>query len=61
MKLNSLHIKNFRTLEDLKLDFVGEFSSISGKNNAGKTTIIKALQQLLKDTAKQGWWETETI
>lgn len=56
MKLNSLHIKNFRTLEDLKLDFVGEFSSISGKNNAGKTTIIKALQQLLKDTAKQGWW-----
>lgn len=56
LKLKSLHIKNFRTLEDLDIEFQGEFSSISGKNNAGKTTIIKALQQLLKDTAKQSWW-----
>lgn len=56
MKLKSLHIKNLRTLEDLKIETQGEFSSISGKNNAGKTTIIKALQQLLRDTVKQGWW-----
>ncbi|WP_415754600.1 ATP-dependent nuclease [Pseudomonas leptonychotis] len=56
MKLKSLHIRNFRTLEDFKVELQGDFSSISGKNNAGKTTIIKALQQLLKDTTKQGWW-----
>ncbi|MEZ3187528.1 AAA family ATPase [Pseudomonas sp. LM13] len=62
MKLRSICIKNFRTLEDVKLSFDGEFASISGKNNAGKTTVIKAIQQLLRDTTKQNWWaERESI
>lgn len=30
MKLRSICIKNFRTLEDVKLSFDGEFASISG-------------------------------
>lgn len=62
MKINSIHIKNYQTLEDLKVNFEGFFASISGKNNAGKTTIFKAIKQLLKDTLQQRWWgEQEQI
>lgn len=61
MKLRSICIKNFRTLEDVKLSFDGEFASISGKNNAGKTTVIKAVQQLLKDTTKKNWWADKEL
>jgi predicted ATP-dependent endonuclease of OLD family len=43
MKIEKIKIENFRTLEDLTINFDGYFSSISGKNNAGKTSIIKAI------------------
>lgn len=48
MKISSIKIKNFRTLEDIEISFDGYFSSISGKNNAGKTTVIKAIKYLFK-------------
>jgi AAA15 family ATPase/GTPase len=48
MKIDKIEIKNFRTLEDVTINFDGYFSSISGKNNAGKTSIIKAIKHLFK-------------
>ena len=49
MKLEKLSIKNYRTLEDISISFDGYFSAISGKNNAGKTTVIKSIRMLLKE------------
>lgn len=46
MKIEKIKIENFRTLEDVTINFDGYFSSISGKNNAGKTSIIKAIRGL---------------
>jgi len=47
MKLKELHLSNFEPFEDYTLGFPSDPSScilITGKNNAGKTTIIRALQ-----------------
>lgn len=47
MRLYKLHIRNFRKIEDLTVDFPHGLSVIVGENNAGKTTIIDALRLIL--------------
>lgn len=42
--LNSLHIKNFRALEDFKVSKLGRVNLIVGKNNSGKSSILEALR-----------------
>ncbi len=44
MKLNSLHIKNFRLIEDLQIPELGRVNLIVGKNNSGKSTVLEALR-----------------
>jgi len=47
MKLKELHLNSFGTFEDYSLEFPTHATScilITGKNNAGKTTIIRALR-----------------
>ena len=47
MKLKELHLYNFGPFEDYSLQFPSDARScilITGKNNAGKTTIIRALR-----------------
>ncbi len=47
MYLNKLHIKNFRCIEDLTLDFKKGVNILIGENNTGKTAIIDALRLAL--------------
>ncbi len=42
--LKSLEIKNFRLLQDFKVSKLGNVNLIVGKNNAGKSTVLEALQ-----------------
>ena len=49
MKMNSLTVKNFRTLVDNKIDFNSFYCTISGRNNAGKSCIIRALSFLFME------------
>jgi len=47
MKLKELHLYNFGPFEEYSLEFPSDATScilITGKNNAGKTTIIRALR-----------------
>lgn len=53
MKIVKIEIKNFKTLENVKISFDGCFSAISGKNNAGKTTVIKAIKSIFKGVEKE--------
>jgi putative ATP-dependent endonuclease of OLD family len=48
MKIAKLKIENFKTLENVTVNFDGYFSSISGKNNAGKTSVIQCIRSLFK-------------
>lgn len=43
MRLLSLHLKNFRCFDSLKLTFAKKLVLISGLNGAGKTSILEAL------------------
>jgi putative ATP-dependent endonuclease of OLD family len=56
MKLDSVHVKNFKTLEDLKITFGGFYTAISGKNNAGKTNLISVLRQVFKDQIRERYY-----
>lgn len=41
--LNSLNIKNYRNLKELKINSLGNVNLITGKNNTGKSTILEAI------------------
>ena len=53
MKLSSLHVKNFRTLEDVTVSFNGFYTAISGQNNAGKTTLLRAIRHTFRDNSRE--------
>lgn len=49
MKIASLSVKNYRTLEDLSLSFPSSYTAICGANDSGKTNVIRAIRALLKE------------
>lgn len=51
MKLSSLHIKNFRSCKDVDLEICNMHALVGG-NNAGKSTILRALDFLFNPSAK---------
>lgn len=44
--LKTLHIKNFRLFQDLKLDSLNRVNLVAGENNSGKTALLEALYLL---------------
>lgn len=42
--LTSVHIKNFRSCKDVKLEGMGPMLGLVGRNGAGKTTILRAIE-----------------
>lgn len=47
MRITAVYAKNFRTLEDFELSFSADYCTISGRNNAGKTSVIRIIQNFL--------------
>ncbi|MBY0520221.1 MAG: ATP-binding protein [Sphingomonas sp.] len=47
MKITSLRVENFRTLEDIKVCFQTDYTALSGANNSGKSNLINAIRLLL--------------
>jgi len=47
MRILSLKVSNYRTLEDVNLHFPSYYSSICGKNDSGKTNIVNVIRGLL--------------
>ncbi|MBO5093483.1 MAG: AAA family ATPase, partial [Lachnospiraceae bacterium] len=50
MKLESAHIRNFRMLKDMDIDFEDTLSLVIGKNNSGKTSFLIVLQRFLTES-----------
>jgi predicted ATP-binding protein involved in virulence len=48
MKLESLHLKNFRCFSDLSITFDKQLTVFVGKNGAGKTAVLDALAIFLR-------------
>lgn len=49
MKLREVSAKNFRTLEDVSINFEDDYCTLSGRNNAGKTAIVTIIRHFLDD------------
>lgn len=47
MIIKKLIAKNYRTLENIEISFNGYYTAISGRNNAGKSNIIRAIRGIL--------------
>ena len=43
MRITKLVAKNYRSLEDVEIEFNPYYNALSGKNNSGKSNIIKAI------------------
>ncbi|MFD2940800.1 AAA family ATPase [Flavobacterium notoginsengisoli] len=50
MIIESILIKNFRLLKNLKLDLEGDLSLVLGKNNSGKTSILTVLDKFINQS-----------
>lgn len=46
MRLTKLNIKNFRTVEELTVNFPTHYSAICGKNDSGKTNVLLAIRSV---------------
>jgi len=47
MRITSIHIQNFRSLRDVRLDQIGNMTVLIGRNGAGKSNIFEALNVLV--------------
>lgn len=48
MRITSLKIRNYRTLESIDLSFPSAYSAICGANDSGKTNVVRAIRALVK-------------
>ena len=53
MKLESAHIRNFRMLKEMDIDFEDMLSLVIGKNNSGKTSFLIVLQRFLSESKQE--------
>ena len=49
MKIASLGIKNYRTLESVDLSFPSSYTAICGPNDSGKTNVVRAIRALMRE------------
>lgn len=49
MQIHGLIIRNFRTLEELDLKFPSFYTAICGKNDAGKTNVVRTLRAFVNE------------
>src|SRR5574340_400480 len=61
MRLLELETKNYKTLEQINLKFAPDYCTLSGRNNAGKSAVIRALNILLTEEARPWLNESNRI
>lgn len=56
MKLKSLGVDNYRTLEEVKLEFPGYYTALCGRNDSGKSNVVRAIRALLSAPDDRYWF-----
>lgn len=54
MLMDSIHIKNFRSLRELGLEKLTRVNLLMGRNNSGKTSVLEAIYALTN--IEEAWW-----
>ena len=55
MRVDHIRAKNYRTLEDVTVEFSSNYCTISGHNNAGKSCMISLIGHLLDEPDSRPW------
>lgn len=55
MRLIQISAKNYRTLVDVEIDFSADYCTISGQNNAGKSSLVRLISMLLEARNARPW------
>jgi putative ATP-dependent endonuclease of OLD family len=55
MRISKLKIRNYRTLEDVEVPFSESYSAICGKNDSGKSNIVRAIRCLMQESDPYGY------
>lgn len=59
MRLLNIRTENYRTLQKTEINFSSSYCTISGKNNAGKSCVIRLLLNLLQKESIRPWIEED--
>ncbi len=57
LKITSIHIENFRALRELDIHGLGRVNLITGRNNAGKSSLLEALCILADEASPNSIFE----
>ena len=55
MRIRRLVARNYRTLRDIDLEFHDDYCTLSGRNNAGKSCVIRLLMALFGSPSEFVW------
>lgn len=61
MRLDRITVSNYRSLTDLDLAFPSFYTAICGKNDAGKTNVIRALRAVMEQENPYGMWYSQEL
>jgi putative ATP-dependent endonuclease of the OLD family len=59
MRISTISIQNFRSIEQLSIDLPGHYTAISGKNNSGKSNLLRPLKILFEPEQRFRFSEDE--
>ena len=55
MRITSIRVQNYRSIEDLSLSLPSYYTAICGKNDAGKSNIIRILRNVFQSPQRRYW------
>lgn len=59
MRITKITIQNFRSIEQLTIDLPGHYTAISGKNNSGKSNLLRPLKILFEPEQRYRYSDDE--
>ena len=60
MKIKSLTIINYRTIESIDLTFPSSYAAICGPNDCGKTNVVRAIRALAREDSPTKIFEIDS-
>jgi putative ATP-dependent endonuclease of the OLD family len=55
VRIDTLRAQNYRTLQEIQLLFAKNYCTLSGRNNAGKSSVIRLLSALFRASVAYPW------
>jgi putative ATP-dependent endonuclease of OLD family len=57
MRIERLRVENYRSIEEVELAFPSFYTALCGKNDSGKTNVLRAIRALINEESTFYWGE----